>query len=692
MLSRAVRNHRLVVPLCRSYAVRPDIPILPPNQGPKSSSDLYAVPPMLPPDVGSASAQGTTNEIQAANAVVKDQAVPFGAAPVVLDTEVVTPPKTHRLRNTLLAAILAGALAFGGGVYGSMQNDTVYEMFTEFVPYGEEAVLYMQEREFRQRYPLARSHISKAAGRANSTSVYIPQSGASPKVREEPPKHTEAKILQTGPQNSAIVPADKASPGGANDTSKVNKISASNQAGPDGPNKGLDKTGKLPESTSSSKDAKGAQPQKADLPSTVSGSSVPENKVEKASIAETPKPKKNTAPAVPSKPTEPEPTKVTPPVEPLPPVGPVIKTFDIPHANHKGIERLQYALNGIVKTANEYGSSQYFRDSLENAKDEVVAMNEQIAKVQAEEGLKAEKKLTAQAQEFERMQQQQVAEINAQLSEYEREMSNAVQQERQRLNQAYADRLSDEVHRLESLSEQKLRNELMEQAIEMQKKLTREVKSRVEEERGGRLGKLDNLQKSIAELRQLNVDSSSFIDDRVKLQDLEVALNALKSVLHEDKPRPFAKELAAVKHIAGEDALLNATIDAIDRESYEAGVPTLGQLGDRFRSVSEEVRKAALLPDGAGVAGHATSWILSKVLFRKRGMVPGSDVEAVLARTEAYLEANDLDSATREMNGLTGWAHIISSDWLRMARRYLELQQSIELMENSVVLQALKTQ
>lgn len=232
----------------------------------------------------------------------------------------------------------------------------------------------------------------------------------------------------------------------------------------------------------------------------------------------------------------------------------------------------------------------------------------------------------------------------------------------------------------------------MEQAIEMQKKLTREVKSRVEEERGGRLGKLDNLQKSIAELRQLNVDSSSFIEDRVKLQDLEVALNALKSVLHENTPRPFSKELAAVKHIAGEDELLNATIDTIDRESYEAGVPTLGQLGDRFRSVSEEVRKAALLPEGAGVAGHATSWVLSKVLFRKRGMVPGSDVEAVLARTEACLEANDLDSATREMNSLTGWAHIISSDWLKMARRYLELQQSIELMENSVVLRALKTQ
>ena len=37
------------------------------------------------------------------------------------------------------------------------------------------------------------------------------------------------------------------------------------------------------------------------------------------------------------------------------------------------------------------------------------------------------------------------------------------------------------------------------------------------------------------------------------------------------------------------------------------------------QSDAAEARKAALLPDGAGVASHATSWVLSGLLFRKEG-------------------------------------------------------------------------
>lgn len=681
----------------QNYATMPTIPVLPPNQPRKKASrEGDAVPPMLPPDVSAEiplNSQPTPVSGSASDPAPKP--VVFGTEPVLLDDTPAPLKKTHRLRNTFLASVLGGALLFGGGAYASLENDTAYELFTEFVPYGEDVVLYLQEREFRMRFPQAQSHISKAAARSTSPSVYIPQSGAVAKIRQDTDKHTDATILQRGPQNSAVLDKDKATAGGANDAQALNKMTAGNQAGSGetaGP--GLDKTGKLPEpatKTGPGLDKTGKLPEPA-TPAPAPRHSIP------VSVSE-PAPQVAKKAAV--KAPEPEPVVLQQPsvapknlaaVEPVPLPSPAIKTFDIPKANDKSIERLQFALNGIIKAANEYGSSSFFKASLENAKDEVLALNKQIAEVQAQEQLKADKRLSEQAQEYGKMQQHQIAEVNAQIADYERRMSIELERERHRLNQAYIERLAEEVKRVESLSEQKLRNELMEQAIEMQRKLNREIKSRVEEERGGRLGKLEALEKSIAELKQLNVDSATFINERSKLQDLEVALNGLKVVLHEPVPRAFSKELTAIKEIAGTDELLLATIESIDKESYEAGVPTVGQLADRFRSVAEEVRKASLLPENAGVAGHATSWLLSKVLFRKRGMVPGSDIEAVLARTEAYLEANDLDSATREMNSLTGWAHIISGDWLKMARRSLELQQAVELMENSVVLQALKSQ
>lgn len=690
MMSLFARSCRPTLRLTRAYAIRPEIPILPPNRPAKRKEDDYAVPPMLPPDLGPSLETPLNAKTEIDQVIVKEGSVPFGSQPIVLENQPVTPPKSHRLRNALISSALLGALLFVGGVYGSLQDDTIYEMFTELVPYGEEAVLYMQEREFRSRFPHAHTHVSKAAPSSTSTNVYIPQSGVMPKIREDTPKHMEAKILQSGPQNSAIKAEDKATRGGSNDAQPMNKVPSSKQASSaDSTSAGLDKTGKLPE----------AQVDTATT-SAPASTTLPKDNVLKRAVAKVEQAAssalKSKTSAKPSTPVasasngEEAPKSIL--KEPMPPPGPPLKTFDIPKPNHKSIEALQFALNGIIKSANEYGSAPFFKASVENAKDEIIAMNKQIAEVQAQEQLQSEKKITAQAGEFGRMQQQQIAEINAQLANYEKQMSMQLEQEKNRLNQAYSERLEEEIKRIESINEQKLRNELLEQAIEMQKTLAWEVKSRVEEERGGRLGKLENLQKSIAELKQLNVDSSSFIDDRARLQKLEIALNALKGVLYESKPRSFRQELTAVKDIAGSDELVKATIDTINKESSNCGVPSLGQLGDRFRTVADEVRKAALVPDDAGLGGHATSWLLSKIMFRKRGMVPGTDVEAVLARAEAYLEANDLDSATREMNSLTGWAHIISSDWLKMARHYLELQQAIELIENSVILQKLKTQ
>jgi MICOS complex subunit MIC60 len=102
-------------------------------------------------------------------------------------------------------------------------------------------------------------------------------------------------------------------------------------------------------------------------------------------------------------------------------------------------------------------------------------------------------------------------------------------------------------------------------------------------------------------------------------------------------------------------------------------------LVDRFRRVATEVRKASLLPEDAGVASHASSYVLSKILFKKKGLATGDDVESILTRTETFLEEGDLDGAAREMNGLKGWAKTLSKDWLGEVRKVLEVQQALDV-------------
>ena len=61
-----------------------------------------------------------------------------------------------------------------------------------------------------------------------------------------------------------------------------------------------------------------------------------------------------------------------------------------------------------------------------------------------------------------------------------------------------------------------------------------------------------------------------------------------------------------------------------------------------------------------GAASHAASWVLNKVLFKKQGLPVGEDVESILSRVETLLEEGELDAAAREMNGLEGWAKVLS--------------------------------
>src|SRR5690606_2848082 len=63
--------------------------------------------------------------------------------------------KTHRFRNFLLTLTTLIGLSFAGGVYYSLISDNFHDFFTEYVPFGEEAVLYVEEREFKKRFPNA---------------------------------------------------------------------------------------------------------------------------------------------------------------------------------------------------------------------------------------------------------------------------------------------------------------------------------------------------------------------------------------------------------------------------------------------------------------------------------------------------------------------------------------------------------
>ena len=341
-------------------------------------------------------------------------------------------------------------------------------------------------------------------------------------------------------------------------------------------------------------------------------------------------------------------------------------------------------LNDIITVVNADNAAGKYSSAITKARDDINKIAQNIASLKASEQKAAEDRIKANHSEFDGYAKELLGRVEQEMREQESRWKD--ESERQSLSKSYEDKLKAESDSARQVYDQRLKNELLEQAVTLNRQFATDVQNRVEAERNGRLGKLTELSTGVSELEKLTTEWNAVVDANLQTQHLHVALDAVRALLDTaSRPRPFVAELAALKEVAAADAVVDAAVACIPPTAYQRGIPTAAQLIDRFRRVAAEVRKAGLLPTEAGVASHAMSWALSKATFRKAGMPVGDDVESVLARTETLLEEGMLDEATREMNGLTGTARELCQDWLAECRRVLEVRQALDVSSHPFV-------
>ncbi|KAI0810388.1 mitofilin [Xylaria sp. FL0064] len=545
----------------------------------------------------------------------------------------------RRLRNYVLTLALLGALTFGGGVWYSRINDNFHDFFTEYVPFGEQAVLYFEEQDFRKRYPgtIGIGTRNKDPGAQVKIS---PQSGASWRVADssEP----------TGRQSSA-----------------VSYVTASKKAAAD----------KTPAPATEAKPAP-SPPQTAQAPAT------PAN-AESAVVKKEPETQKSGSDF--KAPEVDEPSRFPPPT----PIDP----FKVKDADEPVIQELVKMLNDIITVVNADNADERFSSTIYQAKTKLNRIGSQIQEIKATAEKNAAAEVESKVKEFEMAANELVSRVEKIMAAQESQWRAEFEKEMKRIQATYNSRLQTEIEQQKRVNEAKLKNQLLEQAVELKRQFLKDVQHQVEVERKGRLGKLEQLRSAIKELEQLTTGWNDVVDLTLRTQQLHVAVEAVRASLHDaEHPRPFVRELVALKEIAGDDPVVNAAIGSINPSAYQRGIATPSQLIDRFRRVASEVRKASLLPDDAGVASHASSWMLSKVMFKKQGLVAGDDVESIVTRTQTYLEEGNLDAAAREMNSLQGWAKTLSRDWLGEVRKALEVQQALEVIATQARLQSLQVE
>jgi len=324
---------------------------------------------------------------------------------------------------------------------------------------------------------------------------------------------------------------------------------------------------------------------------------------------------------------------------------------------------------------------------------DLTGLASRIETIKHEEHQQLEKSLDEQAKEYTTKLLELEMEVQDKLDSQEEGFRKFFDAERMKVVQAYREKLDHELRTQTELINERLKEEVVAQGIELQRRWIREIKVRVEQERGGRLAKLDELAANLKRLERVALDNSTYLDENIRIHALWSALRALHSAVESPVRKPFREELRVLRHVAAaKDPVVVSALETLEATDVpDVGIEPFADLASWLTtSVAPRVTSVALVPDqDAGVLSHLASHFLSSFRFQRHGLVAGSDVLSVLARAEYHMNEKDLDSAARELNQLQGTAKVLLADWLDAARRRLEVLQALEVVQSQATVASL---
>ncbi|CAM0142817.1 hypothetical protein VKS41_002619 [Umbelopsis sp. WA50703] len=554
-----------------------------------------------------------------------------------------TATEINKSGNSIVTKVTTATLlltaGYSGAVYYALNNEAFHDTFTTYVPGGEQVLDYIDEfqnnkdlQEYRQK---ARDLTKQASEYANTAKDYSIKAKDATVDAYEYASDTIAKL--TGQSEGAVAPTPGA-------PAPVKKKGTESLFGSAKPAEGVEaKPGKI--SLYTDDESKG------------------------------------------------EPTKVT---------TQLIKVNKI-QSNEPSIIQLSAVVSELADILNNAGMAKQGKEFVANAQNQLNHLNQQFDKLRNDQNqllstvvqlskrgdqLTSEfDKYTADAQGLVKKSAEETVE---KVKAKEAELKEQFSKERALLNETFSSTLTTQLTQQQQAQQAELKEALVAQATQLQRQFVNDVKHRVEQERAGRLAKLDQITSRYQALEQHAVSNAEHIDRSRQTHKGHIAVRTLRDKLTAPHKQPFEAELEAVRRNTANLEIIQAALDTIPRELAQEGVDTIVDLADRFQTVAAEVRNVALVPQDGGLPSHVVSKVFGKLMFKKYGLVEGDDAEARLARAEYYLHEEDLENAARELNQLEGWPKKLATDWIKAARRHLEVKQALEIAETQILLSSLE--
>ncbi|KAL9065831.1 MAG: hypothetical protein Q9157_007337, partial [Trypethelium eluteriae] len=197
-----------------------------------------------------------------------------------------------------------------------------------------------------------------------------------------------------------------------------------------------------------------------------------------------------------------EPPKAAPPAASIDPIN-------VPAGEEPVVQDVVKILNDIITVVNADNASGKYSSTIAKARDEINKVAQDIANLKASEKKAAEDKIKANHTEFDGYAKELLGRVEHEMQEQESRWKDEYESEREQLSKNYQSKLANELESARQVYDQKLKNELLEQTIALNRQFASDVRSRVEAERNGRLGKLSELSTGVSELEKLTAEWNS---------------------------------------------------------------------------------------------------------------------------------------------------------------------------------------
>ncbi|ORX55110.1 hypothetical protein DM01DRAFT_359200 [Hesseltinella vesiculosa] len=399
-------------------------------------------------------------------------------------------------------------------------------------------------------------------------------------------------------------------------------------------------------------------------------------------------PSSSPAAASPAEPKQPEQQK---------PLAPPIVVQQLA-TNNAAIQELSRVVSELADILNDAGLADAGRDILAKADGEIRALNARWqAHIQEQsEILKAVKQIDQHGAALASGVDQLHGKAHISIQSTRANMVDKIQHKESIMHQDHSNEqllLKESFQQIMAAESSKLQQQLayeqqqalLAQAENLKRQFMQDSKVLIEHERAVRLQTLDKVYTRYKALEDVSVTQAAALDQSRRTHERFVALSSVQDCVQSRQRQPFREEWQALSNACASDATLKHVLQSVTRDTTEQGIATHKELADRYDTMAQQVRRVALVPEDGGFGAHIISLIMSKLLFKKQGLVDGDDVEAVLARSSYYLEKYDVENAARELNQLQGWPKRLAIDWIQAAREHLEVQQVLEIVETYVL-------